>query len=130
LARQANAYITPLVRAAIPGVVETIRTLHAQGYELHMASGEPSYDLQGYLTGMGVRDCFGRLYGPDLIDTFKNGPEYYRRLLADMGIDPMQALIVDDSPLRSHGQVRLVPEQCWCAKKYLRKCKLRCVSIV
>ena len=98
LARRAAAFITCRVRAAFPGVVDAIRTLHRQGYPLHTASGEFSLDLEGYLQAMGVRDCFGRLYGPDLIDTLKEGPEYYERMLADLGIAPADALVVDDSP--------------------------------
>lgn len=47
---------------------------------------------------MRVRDCFGRLYGPDLIETLKEGPEYYERIFADLGIAAADALVVDDSP--------------------------------
>ncbi len=98
LARRAAAFITCRVQAAFPGVVDTIRTLHRQGYMLHTASGESSLDLAGYLQAMGVRHCFGRLYGPNLIDTFKEGPEYYERMFADLGIAPADALVVDDCP--------------------------------
>ena len=97
LARRAAAFITRRVHAAFPGVVETIRTLHRQGHPLHTASGEPSLDLAGYLQAMGVRDCFGRLYGPDLIENLKEGPEYYKRIFADLGIAAAGALVVDDS---------------------------------
>ena len=98
LARSATAFVTCRVQAAFPGVVDAIRTLHRQGYPLHTASGESSLDLEGYLQAMGVRDCFGRLYGPDLIDILKEGPEYYERMFADLGIAPADALVVDDSP--------------------------------
>ena len=98
LAHRAVAYILPRVHAVFPGVVDTIRTLHRQGYTLHTASGEPSFELAVHLDGMGVRDCFGRLYGPDLIDTFKEGPEYYERIFADVGVSPTDALVVDNSP--------------------------------
>ena len=64
---------------------------------MHTASGESSADLTHYLTAMGVRDCFHRLYGPDLIDTFTVGPSYYERLLADAAVAPADALVVDDS---------------------------------
>ena len=97
LARRAAAFITRSVQAAFPGVGDTIRALHRQGYRLHTASGESSIELGGYLQAMGVRDCFGRLYGPDLIDTLKEGPEYYERLFADLGIAAADALVVDDS---------------------------------
>ena len=63
--------------------MEAIRTLPAAGHRLMAASGEDSVSLDGYLEGMGLRACFERLYGPDLIDTHKAGPEYYARLLAD-----------------------------------------------
>lgn len=100
LARRATAWITRRTRAAFPGAAAAIRALHARGYRLHTASGESSADLAGYLDGLGegLRDCFGRLYGPDLIDTFKDGPAYYARLLADAGVAPADALVVDDSP--------------------------------
>jgi HAD superfamily hydrolase (TIGR01509 family) len=98
LAREAGAWIIPQVRSAFPGAVEAIRLLHGRGYPLHTASGESYADLDAYLKGMGVRACFDRLYGPDLIDTFKLGPEYYERLLADSGLSPGDALVVDDSP--------------------------------
>lgn len=99
LAFRAIASITCRVQAALPGAVEAIRVLHHKGYPLHMASGSCSLELAGYLSGMGVRHCFGRLYGADLINTFKEGPEFYERLFADAGIRPAEALVVDDSPL-------------------------------
>jgi HAD superfamily hydrolase (TIGR01509 family) len=98
LAAAADDFITRRVHSAYPGVVEAIRALRAQGYELHTASGESSATLAGYLDGMGIRDCFGRLYGPDLIDTFKDGPSYYERLIADLGVPPGNTLVVDDNP--------------------------------
>src|SRR5205814_5813680 len=85
------------VHAAFPGVVTAIRTLRRQGYVLHTASGESSADLDGYLQGMGVRAYFERLYGPDLLNTFKDGPRFYERLFADAGVAPRDALVVDDN---------------------------------
>jgi HAD superfamily hydrolase (TIGR01509 family) len=94
----AEELTTRRVRAAFPGVGDTIRALHRQGYPLHTASGESSLDLEGYLYAMGARDCFGRLYGPDLIGSLKEGPEYYERIFADLGIATADTLVVDDSP--------------------------------
>jgi HAD superfamily hydrolase (TIGR01509 family) len=98
LAHRANAFIIPRVQSALPGVVDTIRLLSHQGYTLHTASGESSADLAGYLGGMGIRDCFGRLYGPDLVDALKISPIYYEHIFADLGISPSDALIIDDTP--------------------------------
>jgi HAD superfamily hydrolase (TIGR01509 family) len=93
----AEAYIVPRVHSAYPGVVKAIRKLREGGYTLHMASGGGSRLLNMYLEAMGVRDCFGRLYGPDLIETFKTGPAYYARILAELRLRPEQALFVDDN---------------------------------
>lgn len=97
LAQQAESYIIPRVHTAFPGAIEAIQQLHTEGYTLHTASGESSIHLAYYLEGMGVRSCFGRLYGSDLLNTFKEGSEYYTRLFADLQIAPGDALIVDDS---------------------------------
>jgi HAD superfamily hydrolase (TIGR01509 family) len=98
LGAAAEAAIVPRLRAAFPGAVDTVRALHASGYTLHMASGGASRMLDLGLTAMGIRHCFGRLYGPDLVDTFKHGPAFYERILADLALPPHQALFVDDSP--------------------------------
>src|SRR5262245_19142209 len=98
LAHEASTFVTQRVYAAIPGVIDAIRMLHGQGYTLHTASGESSTDLHGYLTTMGVRGCFGGLYGPDLVDIFKAGPCYYEAIFADANVSPTDALVVDDNP--------------------------------
>ncbi len=96
LGREADAWITRRVHSAYPGAVEAIRRLHRRGHALHTASNESSDALDGYLEAMGVRDCFGRLFGPDLIETFKEHPDYYPRIFAEVGIRPEDALVVDD----------------------------------
>ncbi|GLV60478.1 hypothetical protein KDH_72970 [Dictyobacter sp. S3.2.2.5] len=98
MVEQANAFIIPRVRSAFAGAAQAIRRLYDEGYTLHTASGEPSNELAYYLEGMGVRECFGKLYGPDLIETFKLTPRYYERVFSDLGIEPEEALIVDDRP--------------------------------
>ena len=97
VSREATAWIIPCVRAAFPGAAETVRLLYNRRYTLNTASGESSTDLDGYLTGMGVRDCFSRLYGPDVVNKLKSGPEYYERMLDDAGVAPADALVVDDN---------------------------------
>ncbi len=98
LGRAATAWIIPQIHASYPGAAEAIRTLHSQGYSLYTASGESSSDLRGYFAGIGVLDCFQRLYGPDLVQTFKARPDFYTHILADAGIDPSDALALDNNP--------------------------------
>lgn len=97
LARECAAFVTRRVRAVVPGAIGAIRRLHGAGYRLHTASGEASWDLDGYLTGMRVRACFAALYGPDQVDAAKAGQLYYVRVFAHAGVAPGDALVVDDS---------------------------------
>ena len=107
LAYRALGWITRRIQAALPGAVEAIHLLHRQGYALHTASGSCSLELAGSFKGLGVRRCFGRLYGADLINTFKEGPQYYARLFADAGVQPAEALVVDDSAEATRWAARL-----------------------
>ncbi len=94
----AEDYIIPRVRSAMPGAAEAVRALWNAGYSLHMGSGGSSRLLRMYLDVMDIRECFGRLYGPDLIDAFKIGPAYYARILEAEDLRPGEALFLDDSP--------------------------------
>jgi HAD superfamily hydrolase (TIGR01509 family) len=97
LCRECESFVTRRVRAAYPGVVQVIRKLHAAGYVLRTASGERSWELEGYLAGMGVRSCFVDLYGVDLVDTAKASRLFYERIFSHAGVAPDAALVVDDS---------------------------------
>ncbi|MHA2175122.1 MAG: HAD family hydrolase [Candidatus Hodarchaeales archaeon] len=98
LSKEASEWITNRVRSGYPGVVETIKLLVEKGFMLCTASGEASHELNGYLTGMGIREYFSNLFGPDLINTIKASPRFYHRIFYQMRIDPTKAIVVDDSP--------------------------------
>jgi beta-phosphoglucomutase-like phosphatase (HAD superfamily) len=98
LVDESTRWIAPRVRSTIPGTIEVIHVLYDRGYTLHTGSDHESLDLEGYLTGMGVRPLFGRLYGPDLVNTAKMSPAYYEQIFADAGVSATDALVVDDGP--------------------------------
>ncbi len=98
VAIKAEEWITPRVRAAFPGVIQTVRLLKERGYSLYTASGGTSWQLRGYLTGMGIADYFEEFYGADLINTMKASSLFYKRMFRHAGISPEQALVVDDFP--------------------------------
>lgn len=98
LSRDAAIYITRRIRAAFPGAVAAIRELHESGYILRTASGGASWEIEGYVEGMGVREHFHTLYGPDFVGISKGGPEYYHAIFEHARVDPAEALVVDDSP--------------------------------
>ena len=95
-ATRAGTWVAERVQADIPGAIATVKWLHARGLVLHTASGGLSWELEPYLRGMGILDRFDRLYGPDLVDTYKNGPHFYSALLTDARVAPETAAVVDD----------------------------------
>jgi FMN phosphatase YigB (HAD superfamily) len=95
LAHAAAMFVTRSVRAAYPGVIETIRDLGLR-YELYTASNEHSAELEGYLEGMGVAKLFHGFYGGDLVDVTKHHDAFYGRMFAHAGVDPSASLVIDD----------------------------------
>lgn len=97
LAERAMRYVRRRLDLGTPEAPAIIRALRARGLTLHLASGDESAHLADYLEDHGVRDCFERLYGADLVDTHKNSSDFYRAILDDSGADPARAAVVDDS---------------------------------
>lgn len=95
---EATVWVSERVRADIPGAIDTVNELVRRGLRLHTASGALSWEMDPYLRGMGIREHFDRLYGPDLVDVAKNGPHFYEAILADSGTDPSAAVVVEDGP--------------------------------
>lgn len=98
LAREALLYITSRARAAFPGAAEMVAKLAGEGYTLHTGSNQASWEMEGYLSTMGIRDYFGFLFGADLVNVMKPYPAYYERAFALAEVDPARALVLDDSP--------------------------------
>jgi phosphoglycolate phosphatase-like HAD superfamily hydrolase len=92
-----GAWVSQRVRADIPGAIEVVGWLHDRGLTLNMASGGLSWEIEPYLRGMGIRDRFDHLYGPDLVDRWKNGPHFYAAILADSGADTARSVVVEDN---------------------------------
>ena len=60
-----EAWITPQVHSAYPGITDVIQRL-SKTYTLHTASNESSQMLDAYLRGLNdVHECFQILFGPD-----------------------------------------------------------------
>ncbi len=98
LARESQLWITPRVKAAIPGIIIVVETLWKRGFSLYTASAGPSWLIRGILKGMGLSSYFNQIYGPDLVRTPKEGPRYYEKIFMDAGVRPEDAIVVDDVP--------------------------------
>ncbi len=94
----AAQFVDLRVKAAFPGVIESIKHLYDQGHNLCTASGTESIELKFYLEGMGIKQCFKKFYGPDLINILKVDNAFYKAVFKDLGITPKQAIIIDDKP--------------------------------
>ena len=98
LAREALLYITRSAQAAFPGAAETVVALAGAGYTLHTGSNQASWELEGYLSAMGILDRFGILFGADLVNAMKPTRAYYERAFSLAEVDPARALVLDDTP--------------------------------
>jgi FMN phosphatase YigB (HAD superfamily) len=96
--KEAMEFITPNVRASFPGVINSIRKLKKLGFQLYTASGEVSWELKGYLRGMGVLNCFEECYGPDLINTHKVNEKFYEKIFSRSYVEPKKSIIIEDNP--------------------------------
>jgi phosphoglycolate phosphatase-like HAD superfamily hydrolase len=91
-------YVDLRVQSAFPGVIESIKILYDNGFNLYTASGTESIELNFYLKGMGIRQYFRKLYGPDLINILKVDDMFYKAIVKDLEIEPYQAIFIDDKP--------------------------------
>ncbi|HEY6204516.1 MAG TPA: HAD-IA family hydrolase [Candidatus Limnocylindria bacterium] len=98
LAADTVRYVRSRLEIPVPRTLDALRALRARGIVLHTASADAHDDLVEFLERIGARDLFDRVYGSDLVNTWKFGPAYYRAVLADSGVDPARAAVVDDQP--------------------------------
>lgn len=94
----ARDYVIPKVRSAIPGVINAVKELAVKGFNLYTAAGAVSIEMKMYLEGLGINQYFIEYYGPDLINTWKSGPDYYKAIFNHSNVDPRKSIIIDDQP--------------------------------
>ena len=95
--QEADTYVIPKINSAYPNIIETIKLLHLEGYELNTASGASERWLKLFLEPMGIVKCFKTVYGTDIINTRKVSIQYYNKIFEREKIDPKQTIIIDDS---------------------------------
>ncbi len=79
-----------------PHVLETIHTLHRQGYQLAIASSRGSDSLFGYVKQMGIEDCISSIIAGDLVEHVKPAPNMVFKALEEMNGTVEEALVVGD----------------------------------
>lgn len=98
LVLEAHAWICERVAAPLPGAIDGVRALKARGLRLFTSTGQPSWEIAGYLRAMGIRDLFDDTYGTDIVDRWKTSAAYYAKILEHSGVRAGEAATVDDVP--------------------------------
>lgn len=85
-----------LIVQPFPHVLETIHTLHRQGYQLAIASSRGSDSLLGYVKQMGIEDCVSSIIAGDLVEHVKPAPDMVFKALEEMNGTVEETLVVGD----------------------------------
>ena len=102
VAERATVHILENTESVFPGAAEAIEELSGR-FEIHMASGNPSFVVETVLRRLGVRDRVGRPFGSDLVGCQKGDSRFYPAILEAVEAVPSRAVVVDDGeePLAS-----------------------------
>lgn len=88
---------------AYPGVVETVRALHAAGHPLAVVTSKLEFGARRSLKLIGVEECFTAVVGIDATELHKPAPEPVWHALSLLGDVPRErALFVGDSTHDMH----------------------------
>ena len=95
VAERATIHILENTEGIFPGAAGAIEELSGR-FEIHMASGNPSFVVETVLRRLDVRDRVGRPFGSDLVGFQKGDSRFYPAILEAVGAEPSRAVVVDD----------------------------------
>ncbi len=81
-----------------PGVTEYLAAAGDLGLRLGLASSSSRPWVEGYLADLGLLGRFETIRTSEDVARVKPDPALYRRVLADLGLVPAEAIAVEDSP--------------------------------
>jgi pyrophosphatase PpaX len=83
---------------AYPGMIETVRALHAAGHPLAIVTSKIEAGARKSLVHLGIEECFAVVVGLDATSRHKPDPQPVRHALERLGgIPPERALFIGDS---------------------------------
>jgi pyrophosphatase PpaX len=82
---------------AYPGVVETVRALHAAGHPLAIVTSKLEVGARRSLKHIGVEECFTAVVGIDATSRHKPDPEPVHFALDRLGVPVGRAIFIGDS---------------------------------
>ena len=95
VAERATIHILDNTEGVFPGAAGAIEELSGR-FEIHMASGNPSFVVEAVLRRLGVSDRVGKPFGSDLVGCQKGDSRFYPAILETVGAEPSRAVVVDD----------------------------------
>lgn len=87
----------PLPVRCFPGVIDTLNTMHAEGYGLAIASSRSHRSLDEYADMFGISGLFGMLVGGDDVAEGKPSAEPVTTILDALGWKASETLVVGDA---------------------------------
>jgi len=82
---------------AYPGVVETVRALHAAGHPLAIVTSKLEAGARRSLAHIGVEECFSAVVGIDATTKHKPDPEPVHFALEQLSVRTSRAIFIGDS---------------------------------
>jgi len=99
LARRRAIHDEALARSsALPGVEQYLRSALARGLRRGVASSSSRRWVTGHLSNLGLADYFNTVVCRDDVERVKPDPALYRLATERLGVDPDEALALEDSP--------------------------------
>lgn len=80
------------------GVTELLDFLRGGGYDIGLASSTSRPTVEGHLERAGIRAYFQSLTTGDMVEHSKPRPDIYIMACKSMGVNPSQAMAIEDSP--------------------------------
>lgn len=81
----------------MPGVRETVRTLHGRGYRMAVASSSPQDYIEYCVRDIGVSECFACLFSGRRAPRPKPAPDTFLMAAEMLGADPARCVVIEDS---------------------------------
>jgi HAD superfamily hydrolase (TIGR01509 family) len=83
---------------ALPGVEDALRSAHAEGLRLGVASSGSREWVEGQLARLELRRFFNCVLTADDVEHAKPAPDLYLRAVECLGVAPSDAVAIEDSP--------------------------------
>ncbi|AJJ11378.1 phosphatase YniC [Yersinia rohdei] len=84
-------------RPVLPGVEYALALCRQQGLKIGLASASPLHMQKRVLAMLNIEKYFDRLVSAEYLPYSKPHPEVYLNAAADLGVDPLQCVTLEDS---------------------------------